>query len=87
MRRILNVAVSHGWLLRNPFDAGESLIKPGDETPRERILTREEEERLLALCEGARKHLKAIIICALDTGMRRVRSSNSNGLTLILNRA
>src|SRR5215216_6510396 len=43
MRRILNVALSSGWLLRNPFEQGEPLIKPGDEKPRERIISRDEE--------------------------------------------
>ncbi|HWP43163.1 MAG TPA: site-specific integrase, partial [Blastocatellia bacterium] len=39
--------------------------------PRERILTKAEEEKLLAACTGWNKHLRPIIICALDTGMRR----------------
>ena len=71
MRRILNIAVSNSWIVRNPFQQGESLIRPGEETPRERIISREEEQRLLAACQGERQHLKAILICALDTGMRR----------------
>lgn len=71
MRRILNVARSSGWILRNPFEMGESLIRPGDEKPRERILTRAEEDKLLAECSGWTAHLRPIIICALDTGMRR----------------
>lgn len=71
LRRIFNVAVSNGWLLRNPFAMGKSLINPGDEQPRERILSKDEEERLLAACTGERAHLRPIIICALDTGMRR----------------
>ncbi len=71
MRRILNVAVANSWIVRNPFQQGEPLIKPGEETPRERIISREEEFRLLAACHGERKHLRAILICAIDTGMRR----------------
>ncbi len=71
LRRILNVAVSNGWLIKNPFEMGDALINPADEKPRERIITKEEEERLLAACTGARAHLRVIIICALDTGMRR----------------
>jgi integrase len=71
LRRIFNVAVSNGWLIKNPFEMGDSLINPADEKARERIITREEEECLLAACTGWRAHLRPIIICALDTGMRR----------------
>ena len=71
LRRIFNVAVANGWLLRNPFVAGNSLINPGDEKQRERILTRDEEEKLLAVCTGARAHLRPVIVMAIDTGMRR----------------
>lgn len=70
LRRVLNVAVRNGWLLRNPFNSGETLIHPGDEKARERIITIEEEERLLAACSGPRAHIRPIIITALDTGMR-----------------
>jgi integrase len=72
LRRMLNVAQREGWILRNPFAAGDSLISQADENKRERILTREEEVKLLAACEPPqRAHLKAILICALDTGMRQ----------------
>src|SRR5437762_1424962 len=71
LRRVLNVALANGWIHRSPFTMGKSLISVGDEKPRERILTLEEEARLLAACEGPRAHLRAILICALDTGMRR----------------
>jgi integrase len=71
LKRILNVAVSQGWIKRNPFKLGDTLITPGDEKKRERIITREEEARLLAACTGKREHLRAIIICAIDTGMRK----------------
>ena len=72
LRRMMNVAQREGWILRSPFSAGDSLISLADENKRERILTREEELRLLAACEtGQRAHLKAILICALDTGMRQ----------------
>jgi len=72
LRRILNVAVRKGWLLRNPFERGEALISPADERSRERILSPEEETRLLAACEAPeRRHLRPIVVCALDTGMRR----------------
>lgn len=72
LRRMLNVAQREGWILRSPFSAGESLISLADENKRERILTRDEEVKLLATCETPqRAHLKAILICALDTGMRQ----------------
>src|SRR5215216_374281 len=47
LRRVLNVAVANGWIHRSPFTMGKSLISVGDEKPRERILTLEEEARLL----------------------------------------
>jgi integrase len=72
LRRMLNVAQREGWILRNPFAAGDSLISLADENKRERILTREEEVKLLAACgTPQRAHLKPILICALDTGMRQ----------------
>ena len=71
LRRVLNVAKRNKWITDNPFELGESLIRPGDEKPRERIITREEEERLLTVCTDSRSHLRPIIIAALDTGMRR----------------
>lgn len=71
LRRMLNVAQREGWILRSPFSVGESLISIADERKRERIITREEERRLLEACTGRRAHLRAIVICALDTGMRQ----------------
>ncbi|HKQ06193.1 MAG TPA: site-specific integrase [Blastocatellia bacterium] len=71
LRRIFNVAARSGWIIKNPFYGSVSLITPGDEKPRERTITKQEEERLLEACIGPRAHLRPIIICALDTGMRR----------------
>jgi integrase len=72
LNRLFNVAFRQAWLLRNPFTNGEPLTTPSGEKHRERIITREEEARLLAACETKeRRHLRAIIICALDTGMRQ----------------
>src|SRR5262249_52902687 len=59
-----------GWLTRNPFEMGESLISLADENRRDRILTRDEETRLLAVCDGRRAHIRPLIIAAVDTGMR-----------------
>jgi integrase len=71
LRNMFNIAVREGWVLRNPFNSGPPLIQKAYERIRERILTQEEEEHLLTACTGKRAHLKPLIICALDTGMRR----------------
>lgn len=71
VRRILNIAVREGWITRNPFNTGEPLISLADENRRTRVLSYDEEERLLAACTGRGAHLRPIIIVALDTGLRR----------------
>lgn len=71
LRRVLNFALRNGWLLKNPFHQGESLISKADEVRRTRILSFEEEARLLAVCDGRIAHLRPIIIVAVDTAMRR----------------
>lgn len=70
LRRVLNIAHREGWINKNPFFATDKLISAADEKKRDRVLTREEEKALLEQCVGVRAHLKPIIICALDTGMR-----------------
>lgn len=90
LRSMLNVAQQEKWIDRNPMHNGKSLVSVTEEHKRERVLTYEEEERLLAACGGRtiictrkgkehkqtddgrkRKHLRAIIIAAIDTGMRK----------------
>lgn len=51
LRRMLNIALRESWILKNPFNSGESLISTAGERKRERILTIEEEQRLLAACD------------------------------------
>ncbi len=71
LRRMLNVALREGLIARNPFNAGESLISMADERHRTRVLSRDEEARLLAACDHPRRaHLRPIVIAAVDTGMR-----------------
>lgn len=71
LRRMLNVAVTEGWLLRNPINAGPSLINMSDERMRTRVLSVEEEEQLLCACNvPERLHLRALVICLLDSGLR-----------------
>lgn len=71
LRAALNFAKREEWILRNPFETGASLISKADETQRERLLSREEETQLLAICIGRRAHLRPLLIAALDTAMRR----------------
>ncbi|MBX3278837.1 MAG: tyrosine-type recombinase/integrase [Acidobacteria bacterium] len=71
LRAVLRFAAQSGWLIKSPFETGESLISKADEVQRERILTRDEEARLLAVCVDRRAHLRPLLITALDTGMRR----------------
>jgi integrase len=73
LRRVLNVGVQQGWLNRSPFSAGSSLVSAADENRRERILSADEERRLLAAidAEPQREHLKGILLIALDCALRR----------------
>lgn len=71
LRSIFIWAARQGWIEKNPFDTGERLIDKSAEVKRDRILSFEEEERLIAACEGPRAHLKPLVIAAIDTGMRR----------------
>src|SRR5947209_14928015 len=71
LRRILNIGVREGWLEKSPLRAGESLISPASERRRERILTLEEEKRLLDACAHVfMKTLRHLIICLIDSGAR-----------------
>ncbi|HLL73587.1 MAG TPA: site-specific integrase [Pyrinomonadaceae bacterium] len=71
LRHMLNIAARRGWITVNPFARGDRpLISTADEVIRKRLLTFEEEARLYEQCTGKRAHLRAIIMCALDTAMR-----------------
>lgn len=74
LRAILNEAMINDWIIVNPFSkvkAGE-LISIADERERETILTPAEEQKLLEACSGdTRRHLRALVIAALDTGARQ----------------
>jgi integrase len=70
LRRILNIATQKGWVQKNPFHCGDSLISAAAEKKRERILTLTEQERLLAACAGRRRHLRLPILFLLYTGLR-----------------
>lgn len=93
MRRIMRFALSKGWITRDIFFNAKVIDTTAD-IERKRLLTRDEESRLLAACQGERQttytrrhygkvskvtanvtvdnpHLKAIILLAIDGGMRR----------------
>ncbi len=72
LRAMLNFAKREGWLFRSPFELGANLISKIDENQRERVLSHDEERRLLGeLGKPRRKHLLPFVITALDTGLRR----------------
>lgn len=71
LRTILNYAVQNDWLLKNPFTSCQGIIAISAEVERDRVLSFDEENRLLAVCTGLRQHLRPLLICALDTAMRR----------------
>ena len=64
-RNILNKAVEWGYISLNPL-VGIKIMFP--EKPKERILTKKELERLIAM---AKQPLKNQVIVALNTGMRK----------------
>ena len=71
LRAMLNYAVQNEWLIKNPFALTKGVISKAAEVERDRVLSSHEETRLLEACVGRRSHLKPLLICALDTAMRR----------------
>ncbi|MDQ4122818.1 MAG: site-specific integrase [Acidobacteriota bacterium] len=71
LKRMFNIAVREQWLSRNPFENGESLI--GQEDHRTRILSLDEEKRLIGAIESnlKRSHIKGIVLIGLDCALRR----------------
>ncbi|MDT5120662.1 MAG: hypothetical protein QOC96_144 [Acidobacteriota bacterium] len=70
LRRIFSIAEREGYIHKNPFRMGDSLISAADEVKRERVLSHDEEARLLKACTGLRTHLRPLLIAALDTSAR-----------------
>ncbi len=93
MRKMMRYAFGKGWILKDIF-FNAKLIDVSAEIERTRLLTKDEENRLLNSCQGERQitykrkikgiekevtatisadnpQLKAMIILALDSGMRR----------------
>jgi len=93
MRKMMRFAFGNGWILKDIF-FNSKVIDASAEIERHRLLTFDEEKRLLDWCEGEREtsytrtrngkqeditatisvnnhHLKAMIILAIDSGLRR----------------
>ena len=76
-RKLFNIAVDEGWLLRSPFTKAVSrnLIHDANETPdpiKTRELTDEEAVQVIkALDTPERRHTLPVFIAAMDTGARR----------------
>lgn len=72
LRRLFSIAVREGWLNKSPFQKGDSLISLADAPQRTRIISFEEETRLLAAIDShpSRKHLKGIVLIGLDMAFR-----------------
>lgn len=71
LRALFNWAVRVGYVERTPFKRGtEPVVKLAREMARSRRLSADldEETKLLAACGP---HLRAVVECALETGMRR----------------
>ncbi len=72
LRQIFVFAEAEDYISRNPFQRAKNIISAAAEVCRDRILSTKEETLLLAACENEdRKHIAPIIICALDTTMRK----------------
>ena len=70
LRRMLSIAERKGWIVKNLFRCGDTLIHQADEIKRTRVLTIEESQRLVECCTGKRSHIRPLVIAALDTGCR-----------------
>lgn len=73
LRAMLNEAKRYQWIKENPFAFARKneVIKSSDRKKRNLFLTFNQEIRLLRACETEdRRHLRALIIVAVDTGAR-----------------
>jgi integrase len=71
LRQVFYFAASKRWLDGPPQELFRKLISPANETKRDRLLTPDEQKRLIQHCEGPRIHLRALVIAALDTTLRK----------------
>ncbi|MBI3655100.1 MAG: site-specific integrase [Acidobacteria bacterium] len=69
LSKMLTIAVQEKWISINPV---KSVPRLREDNHLERVLTREEEDRLLAACAAIKKapHLRAIVVIAIYMGCR-----------------
>ncbi len=58
LRRIFNIGIRKDFISKNPVTSGENLIQISGERRRERILTLEEEKRLLEVITAEKRQIK-----------------------------
>lgn len=68
LSKIFTMAVDNGITASNPC---RKVKKFRQDNQRNRYLTTDEEEKLMAALNGRRAHLRPIVVIALNTGMRR----------------
>ncbi len=72
LRTALTFAVKSGWLIRNPFTMTTGIISTAQENTRERVLSTDEQRRLLQACQNiVRRHIYPLVLTALDSGARK----------------
>ena len=73
LRHLIKIAMRKEWMLRNPFDFAtskrEKLIEKEDLT-RERIISPDEERRILGKLRDSSPAIQTLIVALLDTGAR-----------------
>ncbi|MDQ3180847.1 MAG: tyrosine-type recombinase/integrase [Acidobacteriota bacterium] len=72
LRQIFVFAEAEDFIARNPFHRAKRIISTAAEVCRDRTLSTNEEKLLLAACAGEhRRHITPVVVCALDTAMRK----------------
>jgi len=73
LRAMLNEAVRNGWIKHSPFEFARKneVFRSSDRRKRNLVLSIEDEIKFLEACQTEdRRHLRALVIVALDTGAR-----------------
>jgi integrase len=71
LRQVFYFAASKRWLDGPPQELFRKLISPASETKRDRLLTADEQKKLIQHCQGPREHIRPLVIAALDTTLRK----------------